>query len=766
MAEEERRRRGGNTFNEAIKNVIEATKYSYSTNFPKSRKLPGIVRSFQDIPFKLMLGNYDQLRLGAEYLNKTAGSFICIDSSGKFWAEREKKGDPKKLNSVLVIPPIEKGQSPFPIFEQISESNRTIDFLGFLQYAYHYMRESINNQEVKNPTILITDISFANIHSVLDFFNKMRIKDYLKLAHKSLINKVQVPVETIITICESHLLPALLKSARAALPKKVLADTLIAGILVMLRAHGFDAAHDIWKNLVKVHCSKVTDRLAQDCVKNYSKSVELNFGDEDSVNDFGDGDEEPDEVVKYGKREAIRANSPFFHLFQKAIDKVEEEERYITTVSNPFYCPDLVKMICKQYLALYPLMSACVLPQDGYGLRNNAYVELYWQELRRIFSKIPRRQLWPPQYLGMLHEEIKQKATEIILRKFIPNLRTGGKARQRAATFVDDLEDDDSLFKPGIPVKKRKHNVDPGVFKPKPLKKSATKQKENYNESFESWDKRTPIKKKPTYMKNREIDYSFIEEDNFKTRSSKKVVRGPGALKGLCPQAIEIEEERLDTYLNKGIRIDNEAVDAALSLIDRKLSEDCMYVEGVTVYNNTALRLISTGDSSLIKNGPFLAIFPRILAIVEETEQAEALGRGEKKPDLDIGHFTLMSNIHCEPGEVNVYETLPAFRSPSALLTKEQKALLKRITYSEFNSLKINCINVNPQRELECGAISFGLAVKLCFTAPDEKSVQESFVDVRRDFTECLRTNDLVEFQSKREKHTLDQNEILFSIKI
>ena len=261
MAEEEKKKHAGDDFEKSIKNVMDAQKSDFSKNFPKSKKLPGIVRSLQEKPFKMMLGNYDQLRLGAEYLNKTENSFICLDSSGKFWADREKKNAPKKLNSVLVIPPIEKGQSPFPIFEQISESNKTIDFINFLQYAFHYMGNSMNNQEVKKPAILISDLSFANIHAVLDFFNKMKIKEYLKKSFHSLTKKERLPFDTVLTICESHLLPAILKSVRAANKNKVLADTLTAGVLVMLRAQDFETAYEVWKNLVKVHGSKVPDKV-------------------------------------------------------------------------------------------------------------------------------------------------------------------------------------------------------------------------------------------------------------------------------------------------------------------------------------------------------------------------------------------------------------------------------------------------------------------------------------------------------------------------
>ena len=122
-----------------------------------AQKFPGHVRSFQEKPFKLMMGNYDQLRIGAEYFNRTEFNFVCIDSSGKLWGERQRKSDPKKLNTGLVLPPFEKSETPFSIFEQISESNKTIDFIMFLKYAWHYMRLVMNNQNVRYPCIIIRE---------------------------------------------------------------------------------------------------------------------------------------------------------------------------------------------------------------------------------------------------------------------------------------------------------------------------------------------------------------------------------------------------------------------------------------------------------------------------------------------------------------------------------------------------------------------------------------------------------------------------------
>ena len=95
-------------------------------------------------------------------------------------------------------------------------------------------------------------------------------------------------------------------------------------------------------------------------------------------------------VVKYGKKEAIRLNSPFYCFFLSFIDKVEDVEQHISNNSNPFWSIDLMKLITKQYLSLFPLMSASLLPDSVKGLRNNSYVELYWKQQRQILKQVPK----------------------------------------------------------------------------------------------------------------------------------------------------------------------------------------------------------------------------------------------------------------------------------------------------------------------------------------------------------------------------------------
>jgi len=228
------------------------------------------------------------------------------------------------------------------------------------------------------------------------------------------------------------------------------------------------------------------------------------------------------------------------------------------------------------------------------------------------------------------------------------------------------------------------------------------------------------------------LNYSAIEKHCLKTNEYR--VTGPGASKGYHPNAICISKERIQSILLPGQYIDTEALDAALSLIEKKLSQDNDSDDNIVVYTNTTLRLIFNGEKNLVSDGYFIAIFPKEFGIQEEDARMQQIAAAvEKKEaitgkDVDVKHFTLVSNIHCGKNEVNVYETLNTYRQKSSLLTDDQKRLLKILMKSENDDLLVNCVNVIPQKECECAAISIGLAVKLCFTAPGEKSLFEKFV--------------------------------------
>ena len=384
----ERKQHCGNDFHESIQNVFESQKTDVSLNFEEtvsSKQLPGFIRSVQQTPLKVVMGNYDQLRIGANYLNKSEKSIVFMDSSGKFL--KNEKGKPKLLNTAVVIPPPAAGHAPFPIFEMISERNKTIDFQTFLEYGWSYLSNSINNEKVDSPKVAVSDFSFPNIHALLAVFNRVKIDEYLETLYTCSIHGKKSPYATVLTICENHTLPNLLLYARNFHSDKMVADSVVAGFLKVFEAETLDRAIQVFENLARVHCLKGISKEARENIK------EMVFPDPDEtlcdyVGNFGN-DASEEENTRFGSRGGLRENSRYYRLFKGIIDKIIETDQD-TEKSNRFYAPKLMLAMTKQYLSLFPLFSASFLPDKK--VTTNSYIELYWKDQRRILKDIPMRQ--------------------------------------------------------------------------------------------------------------------------------------------------------------------------------------------------------------------------------------------------------------------------------------------------------------------------------------------------------------------------------------
>ena len=108
-------------------------------------------------------------------------------------------------------------------------------------------------------------------------------------------------------------------------------------------------------------------------------------------------------------------------------------------------------------------------------------------------------------------------------------------------------------------------------------------------------------------------------------------------------------------------------MDAGLGLLDQRLNEESDL--NVTVYTTQTCRLIFYGQEEFIKPGNFITMIPRNLGIGEEELRMNALRIGQKLHEPG-SHFSLVSNLNCRQGEVNVYETFAPYRDQQALLTQ------------------------------------------------------------------------------------------------
>ena len=751
-AEEDKRVRGGATFYESAKIAKDLlAEDNESPNFPMTnaaKNLPGFVRSLQEDPFKIMMANYDMMKVAGTYLNKVEESVVCVDSSGKMWQEKNRAGK-NLLNTAIVIPPVAEGLSPFPIFEMVSVDNKTLDFIEMFQRAWGHMATAMNNTPVKEPSVAITDFSFPNLHAALNVFDHVKLEEYLARCFEALMKDQEIPFPTKVTICESHLIPILLKSGREIVKNKMVADSCVAGLLLVLRAPNISRALQIWEQLVLVHVSKDVNEEARAFINKVSKKEDLSKGVEELEIIYDIDDPTPDdEIAYYGDRKSMRTRSPFYNLFNRAVTKVQKENEAIVDVSNELYAPEFFSFVTKQYMSLFPFISASLLVD---GLMTNAHVELHWKALRAQMSKISKSQQWPTVLLGQRHAQTRRQAKEILVHSLVPNLKFGGKT----------------------PVKKDKHTnlmqelskqcKDNTVFKPTPTKKKRKvgQVKESFDGSREHWGpkiKKASSTKDDRYMKGKSLDHAFIE-------SLVRAQAGKVRVTGNHDEGIILYKRDMDEIMSAGY-IGDTAVGAGLLHLDKRVNDVALQQEKINVYSVAQCRIILSGEFGALKKGKFITILPRHMALSDSDDHKEATKQGRQLTSANGGHFTLMSNLFCAENECNVFETFEPFRNPQSLLNQDGKKLLRYLCNSAGNPLRIKCLEVNLQEENECGAIAFGLALQLCFYY-HEGGLNTKFTDVRKHLLSCLKENALVDFPHIAvDVDTKPVETVLFSINI
>ena len=80
--EYEKKQRCGDNFYQSVQNIMASQHCDVSCFF---------VKSAQETPFKIVMANFDQLRIGSRYLNNDENATIFMDSSGKNFTKGKRK---------------------------------------------------------------------------------------------------------------------------------------------------------------------------------------------------------------------------------------------------------------------------------------------------------------------------------------------------------------------------------------------------------------------------------------------------------------------------------------------------------------------------------------------------------------------------------------------------------------------------------------------------------------------------------------------------
>ena len=502
----------------------------------------------------------------------------------------------------------------------------------------------------------------------------------------------------------------------------------------------------IWEALVKVHCEKGVNIEAQKVIK--AASLGDVVAPSEMVTDFED-DTPDEEVVMFGNRRALRKNSEFYLLFNKIIEKIENGDQNTINTTNALYAPSLIKFLAKQYLSLFPLMSAAVLKEGG--LKSNAHIELYWKGKRAIMAKVPTPQHWPAKLIGIQHHEIRKLAKEIDLHSIIPDLKFGGKKLSAKKSKHTDLLKEMGSEK---------------YFVPSPSKKE---RKERRNESFDGSKEKWGPKKtnrsnnNPYYMKNKIIDHEKIQSRLEKNVSVENISVTGSMSKG----GVVLKKNEIAWLCNKNNYVSDNIINAGLLLLDKRIKNQNMrHNEEVNIYSISDVSMILADVEGIVKPGKFLCIIPRDFGLNQFDKMQAQLKKNVNSKIINPGsHFTLISNMYCDRFQVSCFETFQPFRNEDNLLTREGKKLIRLLfglKDSDKQVIEVNCINVPTQTESECGVIAFAIGSQLCFHQP-VGGVFHDILNVREHMFECLKRNELTDFVTRPNSI---EDETLFTINI
>jgi len=332
-------------------------------------------------------------------------------------------------------------------------------------------------------------------------------------------------------------------------------------IVLFLQTEDFATSLRLWQDLVKVHCSKKINKTARDRIKvaDYSDT------DLEIITDFDDECDELESTL-YGNRKGIRAKSPYVRVFQKYIDKIKMSETDVDTIENSFYCLSLVESMTRQYLSLFPFISASLLKK---GLVTNCYVELHWKESRRVFKNIDKRLMWPLLYFGTLHKQYRNKAVETGAVEQIPILKFGRPHSQKRKNTLSKSQEENW-----------KDNFVPTPAKSK--KRSGMHENESVTAGKEMWTPKKDIQrskdsKKQPYLIKKSLDYDLIlKKSNLPLESL--TVTGPSDDEGIR-QSIVLSKADIESITTKYEFVVNDVSDALMSLIEKEFRESGIYLQ-------------------------------------------------------------------------------------------------------------------------------------------------------------------------------------------
>lgn len=360
-------------FNE-IRADADATKLSFDLLLPQTIK-NGVIGFIQEIaisPFSMTFYSEIQVRMWETI--KQRYPVWHFDASGLFLKEILDQKKPL-LYSIVSYDPIAK--SLIPIADFFSTANDTINIsINLLRIYNAYKKYNINF----NPSIIVTDFSWANINALLKTFLNCEIIQYLKMCFGKAVLKddsFSKNLTTKIYICATHFLKNIIddvddiKITKEKIPEKVRA----AFIYCFSMLQNSTTIEEFNKNLLDTINIFCQPNFNQSLLKSLVRmNIEISIRNIDWLCQLFKNFDRRFLISPSDEKELLFSNnfsnnyikdSPFTLYFKERIDALKrsievESKKAKNLKKNEFFKPVLIRIIEKR-LHLVPLWSGIMI---------------------------------------------------------------------------------------------------------------------------------------------------------------------------------------------------------------------------------------------------------------------------------------------------------------------------------------------------------------------------------------------------------------------
>ena len=296
------------------------------------------------------------------------------------------------------------------------------------------IRSKMEQNNIKLPSVIVTDQSWALINSVMHSFNNCKIQNYLDWCFIMLLNKDQNLMKVRLLLCSVHFLKNVIKKSKSVSCQDHVRKMFINFFTLLQNSTNLDQFNFYLGHLFNVFNNKIADGSvfhSLQVLSNELKTRNLNTYEQNETADTRDQNSRNESFENFLKEskifisedfeEKVQKNSPFSNYFDEEIKRygvINSENEQINAnknfMANEFYCTKLFQII-QDHLHLVPLWTGIMIDQTAisYDIKtrlSNNPVENWFSQVKNYL--ITKQRVLISEYVSLIYKRLLAKFLE------------------------------------------------------------------------------------------------------------------------------------------------------------------------------------------------------------------------------------------------------------------------------------------------------------------------------------------------------------------